>query len=211
MSEVIRVSNEVKELLRKLSEKTGKSERELASEAILAYYRGIAEGKDIKSITQLRPIVLRFNDTCDMCGKHLSKGELAYYQKIIYTDNTPKPFILCQSCASNEDILARKYVKLYELKKTINGLEKRANQLAEEILQLEKLKPLSTIYVEIEKELRTLLQFFKTYQHPREVIEKVEEFNNKLASLVNNLEEALEAVRELVIPKVKARARANPR
>jgi hypothetical protein len=193
--------------LRKLSEKTGKSERELASEAILAYYRGLSEDKDIKSITPLRPIVLKFSAKCYMCKAELKQGELAYHQKIVYTDNSTRGLVLCANCASQEDVLAKRYVKLYELKKIINGLEKQAKQLAEEILQLEKLKPLTSLYIEIEKEIRTLLQFFKTYQYPKEVVERLEEINTKLATLTNNLEEALEAVRELVIPKVRARVR----
>jgi len=204
-SEVVKVTPEAKELLRKLAEKTGKSERDLASEAIIAYFRGIEGEKEIKSISPLRPIILKYASKCYRCKTELKEGSLAYYQKIAYTDNTFRGFILCPQCASMEDVLASKYVKKYELEATIRGLKRKADQLAQEILELEKFVQLKTVFGEIERELRELREFLRTYNYPREVLDKLQQFYDKLQQLEEKLDSTLEGIRDIVIPKLKKR------
>jgi prefoldin subunit 5 len=205
MSEVVKVTPEAKELLRKLAEKTGKSERDLASEAIIAYFRGVEGEKEIKSITPLRPIVLKYQAKCYRCKVELREGSLAYYQKITYTDNTFRGFILCPQCASMEDVLASKYVKKYELEATIRGLKRKADQLAQEILELEKFVQLKTVFGEIERELRELREFLRTYNYPREALDRLQQFYDKLQQLEEKLDSTLEGLRDLILPKIKRR------
>jgi Ribbon-helix-helix protein, copG family. len=208
----LRVKEEVYELLKKVSEETGKSISEIASEAIKAYIKGIqVYDKEIKEITKLRPIKNKFPSKCHICGKELQPGVLVFYQKIVFVDNTVKPIVLCQECASDEDALASKYIKAFELQKTIRGLKRKADKLAQEILELSKLVSLKNIYFDIERELKLLREYLITYNHPKEAIEKVDNFKTKLEELTLKLDNVLEDIRELLIPKVKVKKEVGAR
>jgi len=204
----LRVKEEIYELLKKVSEETGKSISDIASEAIKAYIKGIqVYDKEIKEITRLRPIKNKFPSKCHICGKDLPVGVLVFYQKIVFVDNTLKPIVLCQECASDEDALASKYIKAYELQKTIRGLKRKADKLAQEIVELSKLTSLRSVYFDIERELKVLRDYLRTYNHPREAIEKIDEFRAKLEELANKLDQTLEDVRELILPRIKREKR----
>jgi len=200
----IRIREDVFELLKKVSEETGRAISDIASEAIKAYIKGIQiYDKEIKEITRLRPIKNKFMSKCHICGKELQPGVLVFYQKIVFVDNTVKPIVLCQECASDEDALASKYIKAYELQKAIRGLKRKADKLAEEVIELSKLASLRSIYFDIERELKLLREYLMTYSHPREVIEKVDEFRSKVEELIQKLDSVLEDVRELVLPRIR--------
>jgi len=204
----IRVREDVIELLKKVSEETGKSISEIASEAIKAYVQGIQiHDKEIKQITPLRPIMTKYVSKCFICKKDVQVGTLVFYQRIVYVDNTVKSIVLCPECASSEDVLASKYVKVYELQKTLRGLKRKADKLAEEIMELSKLVSLKNIYFDIERELKLLREYLMAYNHPKEVIEKVDDFRSKVEELIQKLDSVLEDVRELVLPRIKREKR----
>jgi Ribbon-helix-helix protein, copG family. len=202
----LRVKEEIYEMLRKISEETGRSISDIASEAIKAYIKGTQiYDKEIKEITRLKPIKAKFLSRCHICGKELQPGTLIFYQKIVFVDNTIKSVVLCQECASDEDALASKYIKAFELQKTIRGLKRKADKLAQEILELSKLVSLKNIYFDIERELKLLREYLITYNHPKEAIEKIDNFKTKLEELTLKLDNVLEDIRELLIPKVKVK------
>jgi hypothetical protein len=145
----------------------------------------------------------KYVSKCFICKKDLQTGTLVFYQRIVYVDNTVKSIVLCPECASSEDVLASKYVKVYELQKTLRGLKRKADKLAEEVIELSKLVSLKNIYFDIERELKLLREYLITYNHPKEAIEKIDNFKTKLDELTLKLDNVLEDVRELVLPRIR--------
>jgi Ribbon-helix-helix protein, copG family. len=213
---LVRVSPEVKEIISKIAERTGKSEGAVVAEAVMAYYHGVQSDKEIKSISQPRPITLRFKARCKQCGKELEAGTRAFYQRITYTDNTSTPIITCVECSIFDDsTLATKYIKRYELERTLRGLKKKADMLANEIIQVEneinKFKQLITLFTNVDQYLRELRNYLSTYNHPREAVNKVDEFRKQLRDFEEQLRSIAEDIGELVIPHLKGKVNARER
>ena len=201
---VVRLKSEDYELVKKISEQTGKSIPEILSEAINAYYRGLSpEGKQIKRISDIKPWVLKAPARCAGCGKELKAGERVMYQFVEYEDKSRKHIFICLDCSVEENSLAKLYVKKYQLEKTIRGLKKLADSYAEQLTTISRIQDFYTTVHDITKELRVLRDYFKQYQHPREVLELVTKFMDRLESMENRVREVEEGLRELVLPKLK--------
>jgi len=205
MADTIKVSEEARKLLEELKEKTGKSLYELASEAIVSYYRGVelGEGKDVKSITPLKPIILRYRAWCYRCKTEIPQNELAFYQRITFTDNTFKSIVLCEKCASSEEALAKSYVEKRKLEKTIQGLRKEANRLADQVIELQNYEELAKLKVEVERELRDLAAYFRAANSPYEALQKIEQFNERLGEVLEKFKQVSEFIQLVVIPKLQ--------
>jgi hypothetical protein len=201
---VVRLNPEAYEVVKRIAEQTGKSINEVVTEAINAYYRGLSpEGKLIQSVSPLRPWVLKRSDKCAVCGKELPVGSKAMMQIIKYEDKTTRFIFLCMDCASEEDSLARLYLKKHQLEKTIRGLKKLADQYAEQLSTVSKIQDFYNTIHEINRELKGLRDYLKTYQHPREAIDMLTKFMDRLQALENRIRETEEGLRELVLPKLK--------
>jgi hypothetical protein len=201
---VIRIKPEDYELVKKISEQTGKSIPEIISEAINAYYRGLSpEGKQIKRISDIKPWVLKAPAKCASCGRELKQGERVMYQFIEYEDKSRKNIFICLDCSVEEHSLAKLYVKKYWLEKAIKGLKRMADSYAEQLTTISKITDFYTTVHDITKELKVLRDYMRQYQHPREAVEAVTKFLEKLESMENRIREVEEGLRELVLPKLK--------
>ena len=201
---VVRLKSEDYELVKRLSEQTGKSIPEILSEAINAYYRGLSpEGKQIKRISDIKPWVLKAPARCASCGKELKQGDRVMYQFIEYEDKSRKNIFICLDCSVEEHSLAKLYVKKYQLEKTIKGLKKMADSYAEQLQLISKITDFYQTVRDIERELKVLRDYLKQYNHPRDAVEAVTRFLDKLESMENRVREVEEGLRELVLPRIR--------
>ena len=201
---VVRLNPEAYEVVKKIAGQTGKSINEVVTEAINAYYRGLSpEGKQIKRISDIKPWVLKAPARCASCGRELKQGERVMYQFIEYEDKSRKNIFLCLDCANEETSLAKLYIKKYQLEKTVKGLKKLADSYAEQLTAISRIQDFYQTVHDINKELKVLRDYLKQYSHPREVLELVTKFMDKLESMENRVREVEEGLRELVLPKLK--------
>jgi len=201
---VVRVKAEDYELLKKLSEQTGKSIPEILSEAINAYYKGLSpEGKVISKISDIKHWVLKAPAKCASCGRELKQGDRVMYQFIEYEDKSRKNIFICLDCSVEENSLAKLYVKKYQLEKTVKGLKKLADSYAEQLTIVSKIQDFYQTVHDINKELKVLRDYLKQYQHPREVLGLVTKFMDKLERLESRIREVEEGLRELVLPRIR--------
>jgi prefoldin subunit 5 len=201
---VVRLSPDVYKIAKMIAEQTGKSITEVVDEAINAYYRGLSpEGKAIRRISDIRPWVLKHNARCASCGRDLQAGDKVMYQFIEYEDKSRKHIFLCLDCAVEETALAKLYVKKYWLEKAIKGLKRMADSYAEQLTAISRIQDFYQTVHDITKELKVLRDYLKQYQHPREALEAVIKFMDKLQALENRIRETEEGLRELVLPKLK--------
>jgi hypothetical protein len=201
---VVRLKSEDYELVKKISEQTGKSIPEVLGEAISAYYRGLSpEGKQIKRISDIKPWVLKAPARCASCGRELKQGDRVMYQFIEYEDKSRKNIFICLDCSIEENSLAKLYVKKYQLEKTIKGLKKLADSYAEQLTTISRIQDFYQTVHDITRELRVLRDYLRQYSHPKEVLEIVTRFTDKLESLESRVREVEEGLRELVLPRIK--------
>jgi prefoldin subunit 5 len=201
---VVRLKSEDYELVKKISEQTGKSIPEILSEAINAYYRGLSpEGKAIKRISDIKPWVLKHNSRCSSCGRELKAGERVMYQFVEYEDKSRKHIFICLDCSVEEHSLAKLYVKKYWLEKAIKGLKKLADSYAEQLTTISRIQDFYQTVRDVERELKVLRDYLKQYSHPKEAVEAVTKFLDKLERLESRIRETEEGLRELVIPRIR--------
>ena len=201
---VVRLNPEAYEVVKRIAEQTGKSINEVVTEAINAYYRGLSpEGKQIKRISDIKPWVLKAPARCAGCGKELKAGERVMYQFVEYEDKSRKHIFICLDCSVEEHSLAKLYVKKHMLEKTIKGLKKLADSYAEQLTTISRIQDFYQTVHDINKELKVLRDYLKQYSHPREVLELVTKFMDKLEGMESRIREVEEGLRELVLPRIK--------
>jgi len=211
----VRISQAIYEQLRQLAEKSGKSMRELAEEAIRAYLLGSTgvEGKEIKGVTA-KIIPLQYPAKCKRCGRQLNPGELAYWVKITFNDNSTRSFIYCLDCYYQTSALKEHYIKKRQLEKIIRELKKEADTLADRIIQL---RAEADIYEairdiqQIARELYTMLDYILDKEKKdavKEIIRRVERIEQRLQEISDSVEAInIEATRK--IRKVQSNARKS--
>jgi type I site-specific restriction endonuclease len=201
---VVRLNPDTYEVVKKIAEQTGRSITEVVSEAVNAYYRGLSpEGKQIKRISDIKPWVLKHSGKCSSCGRELKQGERVMYQFVEYEDKSRKHIFICLDCANEETSLAKLYIKKFQLEKTVKGLKKLADSYAEQLATISRIQDFYQTVHDITRELRVLRDYLRQYSHPKEVLEIVTRFTDKLESLESRVREVEEGLRELVLPRIK--------
>jgi hypothetical protein len=68
--------------------------------------------RDVKSIKNTW-IVAKYSTKCVRCGKQLGVGEMVYWIRITYSDNSMRSFVYCGDCYMNifDVSLAKRYIK----------------------------------------------------------------------------------------------------
>jgi len=207
----IRVGKHIYERLKLMADQSGKSIRELAEEALEAYLFGRegVDSKQIKGITA-KIIEVQYPTRCAKCGRPLKPGDLAYWVKITYTDNTVRSKVYCLECYYQSGALKEYYLKKRQLEVVIRELKKEADKLADEVNQLRATKS----YYELQRELGraiaeandllTIITDPDREKALREVLDrlnKLDEYLEKLKELEDKLEyveaKAREATRRL--------------
>ena len=213
----IRISPELYEKIKAIAEKSGKSIRELAEEALNAYILGREgiEGKDIKGITD-KIIPLQYPAKCRRCKKQLNEGDLAYWVKITYNDNTIKSYVLCLDCYYQSNALKEWYLKKKQLERIVKALRKEADELSEQVLELRKYRDVIQIKEQARELLREVQELIDVFMGADDVrselsklqqaVENIYEASQRLISIIQSIEE-----QEQAKVKVKQRRRESRR
>lgn len=195
----VKIGDNIYQELQKLAEKTGKSMRELAEEAIQAYILGKSgglEGKGIKGI-QGKIIMLRYPSRCRRCGRQINEGDMAYWEKITYTDNTITSITICLDCYYQTSALADYYVKKRQLERTIRGLKQEADRLADRIAEMRstiKIEEAKKEVLQIVRRVNTdLIDLIDIYTDP-ERQDQVREVYDRVMRTLEKAEEVLDRI-----------------
>jgi len=210
----VKLSQDIYEKVRKIAEKSNRSIKEVVEEAIKIYLLG-AEGidKDVKGVQQ-KWISVQYPTSCRRCGKRLNPGDLAFWIKYTYSDNSTRSFVYCPDCyyTSFDQSLAKKFLKQKELEATIRGLKKEAERLAEEVNRLKQQYDILQLKEEVFKLYREFHSFLGESITSDEKLAKVNEFLERLQDVIdrlNRLEATLEHVMDLKPRKRRAEKTAT--
>jgi len=210
---MVRISEDIYKKVKEISEKSGKSIKDIVEEAIQIYLLGKSNAdKDIKSVKE-KWIVSKFPTKCSQCNKEINQGELVYWVRIEYEDGSSRSFIYCDSCYFTrfDRSLAKRYLKIKELEATRRGLEKEINEM------VERLRDLQFKY-RVEDLKREVFDFYKAFQETfngmidSNNFAKIQEFLELLMQLIdeiNRLEASL-GLKEVEKP-IKKELRAKER
>ena len=189
---VIRISNEVYEKVKEIAEKSGKSIREVVEEAINIYLLGKEQAidKDVKEIKN-KWIVAKYPSKCGKCQKEIGVGDMVYWIRITYADNSIRSFIYCSECylALFDTSLAKKYLKVKELEATYKSLKKMCDSLAEQVRELQSKVDL----LNLEKDIERFWFNFRSVFTNNPDVKVVNDFVNQLLELIDRVKR-LEAV-----------------
>jgi hypothetical protein len=119
------------------------------------------------------------------CKRDVKKGELCYYTRYLYADNTTRSFIICLDCYYKDTALAEWYLKKKRFEVIVRGLQKKADELAKEIESLSVKRDLLTL----KKEIIELWEEFKRFMLSDESMKKIEELLSKLEAIEEKLKE----------------------
>lgn len=203
MSEKVRISEDLYEKIKQIAEKSNRTIKDIVEEAIKAYLLGIEQiDKPIKSI-QGKIIPLQYQGKCKICGKTISQGELAYWVRYTYTDNTSKGYTICLDCYYKDTSLAEWYLKKRKLESIVRGLQKKADSLAEEIEKLQNEYDVLSLK-------RDVIQFWRAFKETftnSPDISIVNQFMDKLNDLIDRVErlEGMLKLLESPIPRKHSR------
>lgn len=198
---VIKVDEETYNLLKQISEKTGRSIKEIATISIRVYWAGqqiidVAD-KEIEKI-EGKWITLKYPTRCSICKRQLEQGKIAYYEKYYYSDHTKKARIICEKCYYSERVTDKALIKVYlkkrELQKIVNALKNEADRLADKVIELQKkanIYELKHKIAELVKESYEALDYL-TNPEIEDRLKKFIEFLTRLESAVEKIEEYLD-------------------
>jgi negative regulator of replication initiation len=197
----IKVSDQVYDKIKELSEKRGCSMADVVEEMLNIYLGGASGDKAIKEYKD-RVIVLQYNSKCRVCGKELKAGSLARYILYVYEDGSKKGGVYCLECYfMSNPALAKLYVKRKELEAVIKQLNDEINRKVELLSKYEYQVKVAEIKREILQLIKDIRLNITNDQKLIELSKKLEELYN----IVEKLEIPLSLQRELE-REVKARA-----
>jgi len=180
----VRISEELYEKVRQIAEKQGRTIKEVVEEAIKAFILGIEQvDKPIKSVTG-KIIPLQYDAKCRICGRQIKAGELAYWAKYTYTDGTSKSYVICLDCYYKDTALAEQYLRKKKLEAVVRGLQKKADELVEQVEKLQAQYDLQQLKSEI-------FQFWRNVKDAvlsdPNVLKNIDKFFNELNALIERL------------------------
>jgi len=187
MSQIpVKINEDIYKKVKEIAEKSNKSIREIVEEALNVYLLGKEQAvdKDVKEIKN-KWIVAKYPSKCSKCQKEIGVGDMVYWIRITYADNSIRSYIYCSECylSAFDTSLAKKYIKMKELEATYKSLKKMCDSLAGEAKQLENKVNLLKLEEEIE---RFWFAFQTTFtQNPDSQI--VRDFLNKLEDLIEKV------------------------
>jgi len=203
----IRISDSLYEQLQKLAEKSNRSMRELAEEAIKAYLLGTEQiDKPVKAVTG-KIIPLQYPSRCKFCGREIKAGELAYWAKYTFTDNSTRSYVVCLDCYYKDTALAEWYLKKKKLENVVRGLKKKADNLVKEI---EKLEVQYNVLM-VKKESMDLWKDFRNVLLGTDqsiMVEKIDVFMDRLNELfdrISSVEASLHSIHGSEKPRSRSR------
>jgi len=206
MDSKVRISPELYEQVQRLAERTDRSIKEIIEEALKAYLLGAeALDKPLKTV-QGKIIPIQYDSRCHRCRREVKRGELAYYARYIYADNTARSFIVCLDCYYSDTALAEWYLKKKKLEAIVRGLQKRADELARKVEELRAEADINAL----KKECYELWGEFKRFMlQDTEGLRRIEEMLDRLEAVEGKVKDLEDTLTGLV--KRKARAEVTVR
>lgn len=199
---VIKISDELDEKLEELAKKTNRSKKDIVEEAVRLYVLGSSDDKQIKSLHG-KVIQLQFPTKCSKCKKELKEGDLAYWSKVVYTDNTSRSYVTCLDCYYSESGLSEMYLKKKKLEVIIKGLEKKANDLVKKVELMEAEVSLASLKAEVSNLFRSFVQTLGSSNSAD--VHKIDEFLTSIRSVVDRIEViefSIKSLKPKVVKKV---------
>jgi len=198
---VVRVDKEIYEKIKLLAEKTNREIKDIVDEALRLYVLGSID-KD-KEIVEVKSdiITLQYDTKCYRCKKDLKAGELAYWIRYVYSDNTKRSYVFCLECYYQSMGLKNLYLTKKKLEIIIRSLRAEADELSKKVLQLRTEVKLYDLRSELHRLYKDLIQHIADTDLKNKLIE----ISDKLSDLdkkVNDLIEDLKII-PMIRPKKK--------
>jgi predicted transcriptional regulator len=189
---VIRISEETYRKVKEIAEKSGKSIREVIEEAIQLFLLGKEQAvdKDVKEIKN-KWIIAKYSSKCSRCQKEIGVGDMVFWVRVTYADNSIRSFIYCSECylSAFDTSLAKRYLKVKELEATYKSLKKFCDSLAQQATELQNKVNL----LQLEKDIEQFWFNFRSVFTNNPDVKVVNEFIMKLEEIIDRVKK-LEAV-----------------
>ena len=186
MSQIpVKINEDIYKKVKEIAEKSNKSIREIVEEALNVYLLGKEQvDKDVKEIKN-KWIVTKYTSKCSKCGKTVNVGDMVFWVRIIYADNSIRSYIYCSECylSSFDTSLAKKYMKVKELEATYKSLKKMCDSLAEQAKELQNKVNL----LQLEKDIEQFWFAFRETFGQNPDLKIVNDFLIKLEDLINRV------------------------
>jgi len=196
---VVRVDKEIYEKIKDLAEKTNREIKDIVDEALRLYVLGSID-KD-KEIIEVKSdiITLQYDTKCYRCKKDLKAGELAYWIRYVYSDNTKRSYVFCLECYYQSAGLKNQYLTKKKLEIIIRSLKAEADELSKKVLQLRTETKLYDLRSELYRLYKDLIQHIADPDLKNKLIEisdKLSDLDKKVFDLIEDLK---------IIPMIKTR------
>jgi len=196
---VVRVDKEIYEKIKDLAEKTNRDIKDIVDEALRLYVLGSID-KD-KEIVEVKSdiITLQYDTKCYRCKKELKAGELAYWIRYVYSDNTKRSYVFCLECYYQSMGLKNQYLTKKKLEIIIRSLKAEADELSKKVLQLRTEVKLYDLRSELYKLYKDLIQHLTD----QDLKNKLIEISDKLSDLDKKVNDLIEDLK--IIPMIKTK------
>jgi len=194
---VVRVDKEIYEKIKDLAEKTNRDIKDIVDEALRLYVLGSID-KD-KEIVEVKSdiITLQYDTKCYRCKKELKAGELAYWIRYVYSDNTKRSYVFCLECYYQSMGLKNQYLTKKKLEIIIRSLKAEADELSKKVLQLRTEVKLYDLRSELYKLYKDLIQHLTD----QDLKNKLIEISDKLSDLDKKVNDLIEDLK--IIPMIR--------
>ena len=188
---VVRVDKEIYEKIKLLAEKTNREIKDIVDEALRLYVLGSAPDSG-KEITEIKSdiITLQYERKCYKCGKQLSVGDLAYWIRYTYSDNTKRSLYYCLECYYQSMGLKNLYLTKKKFEIIIRSLKAEADELSKKVLQLRSEVKLYDLRSELYRLYKDLIQHIADPDLKNKLIEisdKLSDLDKKINDLIEDL------------------------
>jgi hypothetical protein len=187
---VVRVDKEIYEKIKDLAEKTNREIKDIVDEALRLYVLGSID-KD-KEIVEVKSdiITLQYDTKCYRCKKDLKAGELAYWIRYVYSDNTKRSYVFCLECYYQSAGLKNQYLTKKKFEIIIRSLKAEADELSKKVLQLRTETKLYDLRSELHRLYKDLIQHIADPDLKNKLIEisdKLSDLDKKVNDLIEDL------------------------
>jgi len=193
----VKVSDEVYEQLKKIAEKNGNISLNDVVKMLLNLYLGGSSERTIDKILTKEFIADR-ELYCSVCKRKINVGEPVTWVKYVYSDGSSVTRYLCFECANPH--LGKLYKKKKEMEVVVKQLKKEADQLVEQIQQLEQVADVLKLKKEIMDFWNSIRMVFTNDPN----LQKVDMFFDKLNELIDKVNR-LEAMVKPAVEVAKVR------
>jgi hypothetical protein len=197
---VVRVDKEIYEKIKLLAEKTNREIKDIVDEALRLYVLGSAPDSG-KEITEIKSdiITLQYERRCYKCGKQLNIGDLAYWIRYTYSDNTKRSLYYCLECYYQSAGLKNLYLTKKKFEIIIRSLRAEADELSKKVLQLRTEVKLYDLKSELYRLYKDLIQHIADPDLKNKLIE----ISDKLSDLDKKINDLIEDLK--IIPMIKTK------